>query len=332
MRTANDELEPLDPRTAQNLYLKHKETECSPKTLRTHRYRTKYFMQWCDEKDIDNLNELSGRDLQNYRLWLDEEAELSKISLNQQLSTIRVFLKWAASIEAVPADLYEKLMVPRVKPEEERREETLDAENAQAILEYLEKYHYASLKHAVFALFWETGIRLGAANSLDVGDVDPENERIDLVHRPDQGTQLKNGEQGERPIAITPELATLLKDFVANNRRDLTDDFGRDPLITSRYGRMSRDSIRRLVYQVTAPCFRNEPCPDCTDDSDKKCPEAVSPHAIRRGSITHFLTEDVPEDVVGDRMNVSRDVLEKHYDKRSEEVKLEQRRRYLGNV
>jgi hypothetical protein len=58
----------------------------------------------------------------------------------------------------------------------------------------------------------------------------------------------------------------------------------------------------------------------------------VSPHAIRRGSITHFLTEDVPTEVVSDRMNVSRDVLEQHYDRRSEEVKLEQRRGYLENI
>jgi hypothetical protein len=58
----------------------------------------------------------------------------------------------------------------------------------------------------------------------------------------------------------------------------------------------------------------------------------VSPHAIRRGSITHFLSEDVAAEVVGDRMNVSRKVLEKHYDKRSEEVKLEQRRGSLETI
>jgi hypothetical protein len=59
---------------------------------------------------------------------------------------------------------------------------------------------------------------------------------------------------------------------------------------------------------------------------------AVSPHAIRRGSITHFLRNDVPVEIVGDRMDVSRDVLADHYDQRSAEVKLEQRRDYLENV
>jgi hypothetical protein len=63
-----------------------------------------------------------------------------------------------------------------------------------------------------------------------------------------------------------------------------------------------------------------------------KCPFNASPHDIRRGSITHYLTEDVPEKVVSDRMNVSKDVLDKHYDKRSEEVKVEQRREYLEGL
>jgi hypothetical protein len=61
-------------------------------------------------------------------------------------------------------------------------------------------------------------------------------------------------------------------------------------------------------------------------------PAAVSPHSIRRGSITHFLSQGVPVETAGDRMDVNRDVLDKHYDERSEEVKLEQRRGYLDKI
>jgi len=87
-----------------------------------------------------------------------------------------------------------------------------------------------------------------------------------------------------------------------------------------------------MINRITAPCYRNEPCPNCEEEVNAKCPEAVSPHAIRRGSITHFLSEDVPVEIVSDRMNVSRRILGEHYDKRSEEVKLEQRRGYLDNI
>ena len=86
------------------------------------------------------------------------------------------------------------------------------------------------------------------------------------------------------------------------------------------------------MYRVTSTCFRGEPCPSYTDTDDAKCVEAVSPHAIRRGSITHALTKDVPVEVIGDRMNVTRDALDRHSDERPEEVKLDQRRGYLENI
>jgi len=103
---------------------------------------------------------------------------------------------------------------------------------------------------------------------------------------------------------------------------------------------MNHTSIRDAVYRVTRPCFYGD-CPKDRDPDDceaaeyggySKCPVNVSPHDIRRGSITHFLTEDVPEKVVSDRMNVGQDVLDKHYDKRDEEVKVEQRRDYINGI
>ncbi|WP_313691619.1 hypothetical protein [Halorarum halobium] len=143
---------------------------------------------------------------------------------------------------------------------------------------------------------------------------------------------LKNGGAGERPIAITERLADVLQDFIENTRKGVVDDYGRKPLFTTSRGRMRRSTFRRVVYRTTARCFRNEPCPGCTGADDNKCLEAASPHPICRGSITHFFTEDIPLEIVGDRVNVSRDVLNKHYDRRSEEVKLEERRGYLDNI
>ena len=329
---ANHDLEPIDPSTARELYLDHKATHCTEATVQGHHYRTKHIVAWCEENGIDNLNDLTGRHLHQFRLWHMEEHDINQLSLRQHMCTLRVFLKWAASIEAVPPNLYDKVMVPQVGRDERQRDDMLEAEEARELLGYLSKYHFASRRHVIVALLWETGIRVGAAVSIDLSDVHLDGEYIELVHRPDDGTTLKNGKSGERPVAITEELAELIGEYVENTRIASVDDYSREPLVTSQHGRLRRSSYRRIVYQTTAPCFRGEPCPDCVDSPDRKCPEAVSPHAIRRGSITHYLTEDVPTEVVSDRMNVSRDVLDQHYDRRSEEVKLEQRRGYLEDI
>jgi integrase len=248
------------------------------------------------------------------------------------MSTFRVFLKWCGSIEAVETNLYDKVLVPQVRGQEGQRDIMLEAERAEEILQHLSKYRYASREHVLFALLWETGMRIGAVRSLDVRDVKVKDRCLDIAHRPETGTTLKNAQGGERLVAISADLVELLRDYMDNTRIETTDEYDRSPLLSGRQGRISRSTIRRRVYKHTAPCFLNEPCPDCEGDSDAKCPEAVNPHAIRRGSITHFLTCDVPVEIVGDRMDVSRKVLDKHYDRRSEQVKVEQRRRYLDNI
>lgn len=193
MSTERNDLEPIDPRTAQELYLDHKSVDCTEATVRNHRYRVNHFIRWCDQEGVDNLNDLTGRDVQRYKLWRKEDGNLNNISLKGQMSTLRVFLKWAAAIDAIPGDLYDKIMIPRVPPEETKRDEMLAADDAQKILAHLSKYRYASVDHVLMALLWETGMRIGGLNSLDVDDVNTDEKYLLLEHRPEEGTRLKNG-------------------------------------------------------------------------------------------------------------------------------------------
>jgi site-specific recombinase XerD len=57
------DLDPIEPATAQELYLDHKAAHCAEKTVRSHGYRTNFFVQWCRENGIDDLNDLTGRHL-----------------------------------------------------------------------------------------------------------------------------------------------------------------------------------------------------------------------------------------------------------------------------
>jgi len=263
----SDDLEPLSPEDGVDRFLQHREPSVRKSTLQNARTRLRYFLEWCEQANVDNLNTLSGRKLQRYRLWLGDKDDLNALTTKNQLSGFRVFLKWAGSVEAVPEDIYTKLMIPRVRRSERSSEQILEAEQAKEILEYLARYRYASIEHVLLALLWETGMRIGGTNSLDTDDIDSANKSIELVHRPDQETTLKNGKSGERPIAITTELTTLLDEYVTTHRHDVTDDYGRDPLLTTRNGRINKNTLRRMIYKVTAPCFRDDPCPDCESTS-----------------------------------------------------------------
>lgn len=71
------ELEPIDPQTALDLYLADREPEVAESTLYAHRSRLGHFVRWCDEQDIENLNELTGRRLHEYRIWRRNDGDLA---------------------------------------------------------------------------------------------------------------------------------------------------------------------------------------------------------------------------------------------------------------
>jgi integrase len=334
-------LEPIGPETAVELYLAEREAEATESTIRSHRARLNQFVRWCGEREIENLNDLTGRKLHEYRLWRRNDGDLKKTTLKTQMDTLRVFVRFLGTIDGVHPDLHQKVRSPDLKPGDDVRDVMLDHEQAEPVLDYLERYEYASLPHVTLALLWHTMMRLGAARALDVGDYSPEEQYLTVEHRPETGTPVKKGSQGERHVALSGELCMLLDDWLRDQRPDVTDKHGRKPLLATPYGRSSKSTVRRYCYQYTRPCAVGQECPHDRDpeaceatntDELSKCPSNVNPHAIRRGSITHHLNSDVPETTVGDRANVSQRVLEMHYDRRTEKEKMEQRREYLGNI
>lgn len=342
MTTNNTDLDDVEPRRAVDLYLETRHDELSNSSLTAHRRRLKHFVRWCEtEREIESMAELTGRSLLEYRLWRQEDGDLKPVSLQTQLSTLRVFLKFCDDIDCIVSGLWDKVPIPKIDDDDNRRDKILETERAEQILNHLQKFQYASAQHAIFLVMWHTGIRLGAVHGLDLDDYSPSEARLALHHRPETETPLKNGTRGERYVALSSEIVAVLNDYIEHHRYDRMDNGGREPLFTTPYGRYARTSIRRMVYQVTQPCFSTNECPHGKEietcehrefESTNLCPSSIAPHDIRRGAITHFLLNDVPENIVGGRMNVSADVLDKHYEKRTEEQRMEQRRGYLDNV
>jgi len=335
-------LEPITPAEAKKMYLDARKHEVSESTLSGYHYRLKHFVRWCDDVEgIDNMNTLSGRQLQRFKTWRRDEGDLKPVTLEGQLDALRVFLRWCESIDGVHDGLHDKIVMPVLKKQDEQATTILEPEKARNLLDYLRRFDYATRRHVMLEILWNTGIRLGSLLTLDVDDYDSDREFLRVAHRPDTGTPLKNGDEGERLVAINADTCRAIEDWIDHNRHDVTDEYGREPLLTTQNGRVPGSTVRDAVYVMTRPCFYTGECPIGRDPDEceatdyghySKCPENVSPHDIRRGSITYHLSEDVPEKVVSDRMNVGMEVLDKHYDKRSEEVKVEQRRGYLDDL
>ncbi|WP_435066256.1 tyrosine-type recombinase/integrase [Halobaculum sp. EA56] len=344
----SDGLEPLTPREGIEMYLEARRDELTKGTIRGQTYRLDAFQQWCEEEGIENLNELTGRDLYRYRVWRREghgegRDPIAPVTLRGQLATLRAFLRFAEEIDAVRDDLRTDVPLPVVTGGQNVSETTLEPERVGDILEYLDRYEYASRNHVILLLMWHTGARAGGIRSLDVGDVDLDTERpgIQFRHRPESDTPLKNKERGERWNAISPYVSRILEDYIDGPREDVRDDYGREPLITTEYGRVSISALRDTLYRITRPCWRGAGCPHDRDpetceathsDRMSTCPSSRSPHDVRSGRVTAYRRDDVPRRVVSDRLDASGGILDEHYDRRSSREKAEQRRDYLPDL
>ena len=254
-------LEPIDPETALELYLADRENELAEASLEAHRYRLGHLIRWCDERDITNLNTLTGRQLHEYRLWRRNEGDLSKVAEKTQMDTVRVFIRWLESIDGVEQDLSEKVLSPSITPDENSREVMLDTERATEVLTHLEKYEYATIDHVAIALMWHTMMRVGAVHALDVQDYDGEEQFLQVRHRPDTGTPIKNKGDGERLVALSDQVSSLIEDWLDNQRPEVTDVYGRCPLLPSRQGRARKTTPRDYVYRWSRPCTIGAECP-----------------------------------------------------------------------
>ncbi|MFP8954544.1 tyrosine-type recombinase/integrase [Natrialbaceae archaeon A-arb3/5] len=335
----SDDLEPLAPEEGVDRFLAHRKPSIRESSMQNARHRLSVFLEWCvEEEGIDNLNELSGRDLSAFVTW--RRSDVAPITLQKQLSSVRMALRWWADIEAVEDGLAEKLHAPELPDGAESREVFLEADRAKQALRYFDRHHYASRDHALIALIWRTGMRRGAVRALDVDDLDEDDQAIRVEHRPETDTPLKNGDDGSRWVYLGPRWFQILDDFVNNpDRKNVVDEHGRRPLFTTWQGtRPTGHSIYKWVIRALHPCTYAE-CPhdrtpsDCEARSGSstpaKCPSARSPHAVRRGAITNHLNEKTAPETVSERMDVSLDVLYEHYDARTEREKMTVRRQDL---
>jgi site-specific recombinase XerD len=134
-------LEPIDPEHALELYIADRENNVSQATIYSHRSRLGHFIRWCNkEAEITNLNELSGRQLHEFRIWRRMEGDLSPATEKTQMDTLRVFIKWLESIDGVEQDLHTKVLSPTLTGKENIRDDMLDSDRADQILAYLGNY------------------------------------------------------------------------------------------------------------------------------------------------------------------------------------------------
>jgi len=328
-----------NPRKARREFIQHKQETQKGSTARAYEYPTRSFIEFIEANGVKTAGDISRRHVSG---WIDERRENVKpITIHNNAKHLRVFLKWMAQRELVEWGIHERMEIPKVPEGGDVNDDVLRKDHAETVLDYIGTYEYATVYHALLFTMWRTGCRISGAISLDVGDFErtPEDNIIRFRNRNDTGTPLKNKSKSERDVSITDPLSETLEDYIASRRLEKTDDFGREPLFTVPGGRLTRQRGYKNIIAYTRPCVSGNTCPhnreidECEAAQDKdqspSCPSSVSLHPVRKGSITNHINEGWPKELLSERVDVSVDTLEKHYDFRKNERKRQNRKQYL---
>ncbi|WP_435318497.1 tyrosine-type recombinase/integrase [Haloarchaeobius sp. TZWSO28] len=326
----------MSPREARDRLLARRETDATDRTLASYKNRLSRWVEWCEENQIERVGDLTAWHIDEYDMSLRTQ-DYAPATIKGHLTTLRVLVKYLARIDAVDEGMPDAVDVPNLSPAEESSDERLNAEDAYAALEYFRNNAavYGRPMHAFLEVAWNTGARVGGIRALDVGDYSSDSGTLAFRHRPSTDTPLKNKEEGERIVGIPPTVCDVVDVYIARERSNKRDDYGREPLFSARQGRPSFSTYRAWSYLATQPCLHSK-CPhgrqrqSCeyvnrTDAS--KCPSSRSPHRIRTGSITEQLNRGYDIDKVSARVNATPQVLRDHYDVAGHDEEFEQRRR-----
>ncbi|SEH11539.1 Site-specific recombinase XerD [Natronorubrum sediminis] len=348
-RLANElgpDLKPCTPEHGIQRYLKKRRSELTENTLTEYERKLSRYGQYLDRNGIEDLRELDGRTLDDMIAWrrydsTDEVEELATKTIRDDLFVLRNWVQYLEDIDAVTPDLSNSISIPDLRDGDGVRDVDMDPERVERVLDYLATFEYASLDHVIWALTAGTGRRTGCLIALDCDDTHLADEApfLEFSHRPETETRLKNCEQSEGHVALTPAQADVIRDYLTNTRPDVEDDHGREPLLATSHGRISNSTFRRCIYRWSRPCSIGTDCPHDRDpeaceanrssDDASKCPSSRSPHTLRHGFITDARRNGVPIDLLSDRCDVTEEVIRKYYDETTEEERREVRRQIL---
>jgi site-specific recombinase XerD len=336
-------LEPISPREAVQQYLADRKPEVTQSTLYEHKCRLNRFLEWCDEERLKNMNTMTRRKAQAYKRHRVEQV--APTTVEHEMRTFRIFLKFCERVGGVPEGVAASVSVPTASKSKRSRSETLPEDRAEQILDYPERFEYASFRHVLCHIIWNLGCRTSGVRALDLEDFhenSADGPYIEFVHRPEQGTPLKNKWKSERKPPIRESLRDVIVDYIEHHRHDVTDDYGRKPLLTTEHGRPHKTTIQRNIYSMTRPCYYTDECPhnreieECETvghyNTASKCPSSRSPHTLGRGAATKNLNDGMPEEMASDRMVMTPEVLRDHYNAQTEDDKRELQRQFLDDI
>ena len=175
----------------------------SEDTLITHRTTIGYFLEWCRERGLDDVTEITRPVLERYQRSMYQYRKkngepLTFRTQNTRLRSVKGWFRWLARQNHLLHNPASELILPRL--ENRLPKYILNAEEAETVLQQPDVHTIEGLRdRAILETFYATGMRRMEVAQLKLYDID--RERGTVMIRQGKGKKDRHIPMGERALA-----------------------------------------------------------------------------------------------------------------------------------
>ena len=242
------------------------EKKVSPNTIASYQRDLKTFMQYLNDNDYLDLNEINLEILTNYVATLYDD-NLAKSSIARKISCLKSLFKFLYVKDFLSENKATLLSLPKIT---KKIPEYLDSEE---IVTFLETFNEESLlnkrnKIMVFLMYY-TGTRVSELINI----------KLSQLFLSDKYLRITGKGNKERIIPLNDGIVTILSEYLAKTRKEIIDLNYSDYLFINCQGKpITRQGFFKIIKK------------HCLIANIRK---NVSPHTLRHSFATHLLNNGV---------------------------------------
>lgn len=235
----------------------------SENTARAYETDLKYFIDFCAERKIDDIKNISQRVIKSYFMIMSELG-LEKTSISRKMSSLRKFFQYTLQNEIISTSPTARLVNPKIR---RRLPDVFSKEDYEKMFSSVEKLSATNekfdmhLAKALLELLYGCSLRISEACGLKIGDVNFAAKTLRVLGK---GNKTRIVPIGEKSLAI-------FSDYL-NSRENVhhTNNF----LLNKKQKNLEVRTAYNIVKKILSL------------NLDLK---KLSPHLLRHSSATHML-------------------------------------------
>lgn len=213
--------------------------ETSDQTLKSNRTDLKLFRGFIENQAYPAID---GPAVMDFQYYLKKDRGNTGGSINRKIFTLRSYSHFLILQDVKDAHDLPFYDVLKVRQGYRNRPNALTIDQVKRLFEGIDRNTCLGIRdYAVYALMYQTGLRVGEVHSLDVSSIDFENQTLEVIGK---GNKL-------RILHLTDEMVQILIEWMAVRNRFYKSN-ETDALFVSKKGnrlaiRTMEDNIKKIV-------------------------------------------------------------------------------------